>query len=237
MHNAGKRLFDAMKRLHGAVGRDWQRYLVNIGPNNIKAALQQHREAFLALPEVVGVDKQAHPQVRAVVNRFALCAAALRMAIAAGLLPWSAEDVDALIVACMQRWVTQRGNVNTAGELLRAADEVVANIRAALSDRFIAIHKPRRAWEPVTTADKIKQRSAARFDGYVKLPDRILVRPEAFKRLCNGGDPHEIAKHLQQRGMLLTDNDGKLSKLEPVIGKVERFYALSLTPLHAYTGE
>ena len=40
--------------------------------------------AFLALPEVVAVAAKAHPQVRAVVNRFALHAAALRMAIAAG---------------------------------------------------------------------------------------------------------------------------------------------------------
>ena len=102
IHIASKRLFDAMKRQHGAVGRDWQRHLVDIGPDKIKAELHEHRGAFLALPEVLAVAAKAHPQVRAVVNRFALLAAALRMAIAAGLLPWTVEEADAGIVACMR---------------------------------------------------------------------------------------------------------------------------------------
>ena len=75
----GRRLFDAMKRQHGAVGRDTQRNLVELGPDGIKANLDRHREAFLALPEVVAVIEKAHPQVRAVVNRFAVYASALRM--------------------------------------------------------------------------------------------------------------------------------------------------------------
>jgi hypothetical protein len=56
------------------------------------------------LPEVVAVIEKAHPQVRAVVNRFALYVAALRMAIEAGLLPWSVVQADSGIVACMSRW-------------------------------------------------------------------------------------------------------------------------------------
>ena len=123
IHTEGKRLFDAMKRQHGAVGRDWQRHLVDVGPDTIKAELNKHRATFLALPAVIAVAEKAHPQVRAVVNRFALHAAALRMAIAAGLLPWTVEDADTGIVACMERWVKQRGNIDTAGELVRAARE------------------------------------------------------------------------------------------------------------------
>jgi hypothetical protein len=230
IHIEGKRLFDVMKRQHGAVGRDWQRHLVVLGPDKIKTELQKHREAFLALPEVVAVTEKAHPQVRAVVNRFSLNAEALRMVIEASLLPWKIEEADAGIIAFMRRWVQQRGNLDEAGELVRAANEVVARIKAALPDRFIAIHKPKRAWEPVTEADKIKQKSAASFDGYVT-PERILIRPEAWNRMCNGL-AHEIAVHLKQRGMLLPDRDGKLSKSEQVIGKLDRFYVLTLTPLH-----
>ena len=48
---------------------------------------------------------------------------------------------------------------------------------------------------------------------------------------------HEIAVHLKQRGMLIPDRDGKLSKSEQVIGKLDRFYVLTLTPLHPYTEE
>ena len=101
-----------MKRQHGAVGLAWQRHLVGLGPDKIKVDLDRHRETFSALPEVVAVEEKAHPQVRAVVNCFALLAAALRMAIEAGLLPWTIESADAGIVACMSRWVAQRGNLD-----------------------------------------------------------------------------------------------------------------------------
>ena len=195
IHIESKRLFDAMKRQHGAVGRDWQRHLVDIGPDKIKAELHQHREAFLALPEVVAVAEKAHPQVRAVVNRFALHAAALRMAIAAGLLPWTVEEADMGIVACMGRWVAQRGNVDTAGEVVRAAREVERKLAAGLGDRFIHIHKSKTGnkWIPATEADEAKAETPEHFDGYVK-PDRILIRPEAWRRYCDGFDPAEIAR-------------------------------------------
>jgi len=222
----GKRLYDAMKRQHGAVGRDWQRHLVGLGPDGIKVELQKRRELFLTLPEVVAVAEKAHPQVRAVVNRFALTAAALRMAIEVSLLPWTIEEADAGIVACMRRWVQQRGNLDEAGELVRAADEVVARIKAALPDRFIAIHKPNRAWEPVTEVDEVRQKTPELFNGYVK-DDRILVRSEAWRRLCNGFDRGEIARQMHQQGVLIADDSGgKLSRLEKVMGKVERYYVL-----------
>jgi uncharacterized protein (DUF927 family) len=237
IHNASKRLFDAMKRHHGAVGRDWQRYLVGLGPDQIKAQLSQQRKAFLALAEVHAVDAKAHPQVRAVINRFALYAAALRMAIAAELLPWSIEEADAGIIACMQRWVTQRGNLDTAGEVVRAARRVEAELVAGLNDRFIHIHKTPRGWAPATEADLIKQKTPQLFDGYAR-PGGILVRPEAWRRYCNGFDPAEIARHFQRRNILIADDDGsKLSRSERVMGKAERFYNLKLPsqPQHRNT--
>ena len=231
IHIEGKRLFDAMKHHHGAVGRDWQRHLVNIGPDKIKAELHEHREAFLVLPEVLALAAKGHPQVRAVVNRFALHAAALRMAIAAGLLPWTIEEADAAIVTCMGRWVAQRGNVDTAGEIVRAAREVERKLAAGLGDQFIHICRSGNKWMPVSEADEFRQRTPELFDGYAK-PDRILIRPEAWRRYCNGVDPAELARHFRQRGALIADDNG-VSKAEQVIGKVERFYVLSratLTP-------
>jgi hypothetical protein len=170
--------------------------------------------------------------VRAVVNRFALYAGALRMAIAAGLLPWTIEEADAGIIACMQRWVTQRGNLDTAGEVVRAARQVERELVCGLVDRFIHIRRSGNKWMPVSEADEVRQRTPELFDGYVK-PDRILVRTEAWRRrYCNGFDPVEIARHFQQRGALIADDNG-VSKAEQVIGRVERFYVLSraaLTP-------
>jgi uncharacterized protein (DUF927 family) len=225
IHVASKPIFDAMKRLHGAVGRDWQRYLVELGPGKIKADLNRHREAFLALAEIVRIGERAHPQVRVVVNRFALCSAALRMAIDAGLLPWTVAEVDAGIVACMERWVGQRGNIDTAGELLRIADRVQAELFAGL-DRFVRIVKVGKGWAPATKADATKQKSK-QFDGYLK-SDCVMVLPEAWRRYANGAEPAVLAKHFRDRGLLIADADGKLSKPERIMGKVDRFYQLKL---------
>jgi hypothetical protein len=151
--------------------------------------------------------------VRAVVNRFALHAAALRMAIEATLLPWTVDEADAGIIACMRRWVQQRGNLDSAGELVRAACEVERELVAHLGDRFI----------------HIRQRTPELFDGYVK-PDRILIRPEAFRRYCNGSDTGEIARHLHRKGVLIADEDS-VSKSEQVIGRTQRFYVWSRASL------
>ena len=150
----------------------------------------------------------------------------------AGLLPWSAVNADAGIVACMQRWVAQRGNLDTAGEFVRAASQIELDLVARLNDRFICIRKTAKGWTPATEADAIKQQTPELFDGYAK-PDRILVRPEAWRRYANGVDPSEVARHFHERGILIADDNG-ISRTEQVIGTIGRFYVLSraaLTPL------
>jgi putative DNA primase/helicase len=231
IHDEGKRLFDAMKSQHGAVGRDWQRNLVVLGPDTIKAELQKHREAFLALPEVVAVKQKAHPRVRAVVNRFALHAAALRMAIAAALLPWTVKEADAGIVACMQRWVAQRGNLDTAGEVLRAVREVERKLAASLRDRFIRIARSTTGkLIPATEVDEAKAETSEHFDGFIK-SDHVLIRPEAWRRYCDGVEPAEVARYFLDRGVLVPGDNGSLSKSQQVIGGSGRFYVLRVTGL------
>jgi hypothetical protein len=221
--------YRATMQYHGAAGRDWQLWLVEHSIE-LRERIEQERQAFLALSQVQDVERRAQPHLRSIIRRFALYAASPRLAIDANILPWTVEEADAGLIAVLERWVKQRDNIDTVGELARAAREVVTTIKAALADRFIAIHKPKRAWEPVAEADKIKQENAANFDGYVK-PEHVLVRPEAFRRYCGGFDADEIAKRLQQQDMLIPDNEDKRSRAEQVIGKVERFVVLSLTRL------
>jgi hypothetical protein len=104
---------------------------------------------------------------------------------------------------------------------------------AGLSNRFIHIHLARKRWTPVTPADEIKQQTPELFDGYAK-PDRILIRPEAWWRYCNGVDPGEIAQHFKQLGALIAD-DNSVSRAEQVIGKIGRFYVLSRAVLTRLT--
>jgi uncharacterized protein (DUF927 family) len=232
IHIESKRLFAGMRRQHGAVGRDWQRHVVDLGPDKIKSELHWHREAFLALPEVLAVAAKAHPQVRAVVNRFGLCAAALRMAIAAGLLPWTVTEADAGVVACMDRWVAQRSNTDTAGEIVRAAREVERKLVASLRDRFIRIIKSETGNKlvPATEADAVKAKNLEYFDGFIK-SDRVLIRPEAWRRFCDEADPAKVARHFLDRGMLVPSVDGNLSKSSQALGGSERFYVLLMAAL------
>ncbi len=230
IHREGKRYFDAMKRQHGAVGLAWQHYLlVELGPNQIEAELDRHRRHFLALPEVGAIAERSHPQVRAVVNRFTLLAAALHMAIEANLLPRGVETADAGIIAAMARWVAQRGNTDTAGETVRAARQIEQDLLAGLNVRFIHIHLAGNRWTPMTPAEAIKQQTPDRFDGYVK-PDRVLVHPKAWRRYCNGVDATEVAQHFKRRGVLIAD-DNAGSKTEQVFGQSHRFYVLSRAAL------
>jgi hypothetical protein len=226
-----------IKQCHGAPGRDWQRWLVELGAVKIKERIDKERPVFLALPHVQDIERRAQPQLRSIIHRFALYAASLHMAIEANVLPWTFEETNAGLIACLERWVAQRGNIDTAGEIVRAARQTEADLVAGLDDRFIRIHKTPKGWAPATEADVIKQKTPESFDGYVK-PDRILVRPKAWRRYCNGFDPAEIARDFQQRNMLIADGNGsKLSKSERIMGRPDRFYNLKLPsqPQHSNT--
>ena len=232
IHIGGKRFYSATSRLHGAVGRAWLKYLVDLGPDEIKRRLHHHRDAWLALDEVDLIAHAAHSQVVSVINRFALIAATLRMTIEAGLLPWKPEDADAGILACMGRWAKQRGNLDTAGELLRGIRQLRAVITATLAERFIHLRKDKGCFVPATEADKIKLGTPDEFDGYVK-EDRILIHPEAWRRLCRGYDAGEVAEHLRREGALIPGDEtkGELARVETLFGRTGRFYVLRRSSL------
>jgi uncharacterized protein (DUF927 family) len=221
------RLYTTMiKHCHGAPGRDWQKWLVELGPAKIKALIEAEQEAFLALPQVKDINRRALSQMRSIIRRFGFYAASLRMAIASGILPWTVEEADAGLIACLERWVTTSGNFDPAVEQQRIMAEIERKIVGELADRFIDIRKVKGRLAPATAADAVKQKTPNAFDGYVK-GDHILIRPEAWNRRCAGHDPVEIARRLQQRGSLIADDKrGTLSKTEQVIGKSDRFYVL-----------
>jgi hypothetical protein len=218
-----------IKQCHGAPGRDWQKWLAELGAVRIKEWIDRGRLVFLALPQVQDIERRAQPQLRSIIRRFALYAVSLRMAIEANVLPWTFEEADAGLIACLERWVKQPGNLDDAGEIVRAARQVERELATNLNARFIHLRKQGKAWAPVTEADAVKQRTPELYDGYVK-PDRVLVRPEALRRYCNGSDPVEIVRIFQRRGALIASKNDP-SKIEQVPGRTDRFYVLSLTSL------
>lgn len=228
----GKQFYPLTSELHGAVGRAWLQHLVDLGGEKIGALVRQHREEWLKLPAVAAVRAKASVQVHSILNRFALVATGLRMAIEAKLLPWSIDETDRGIAACMTRCLTSRnGRLDLTGEVLGAIEQIRTILAADFHGRFIHLRiDDDGKLEYANAADATKRDTL----GYVK-DGRILIEPTAWRGvLCAGYDPVKTAKHLRTEGLLMADEaGGKLQNKEKVLrgaGDVrsDRFYVLDL---------
>jgi hypothetical protein len=221
-----------VKHCHGAPGRDWQMSLVELGAVKIKERIERERLVFLALPQVRDIERRAQPQLRSIIRRFALYAASLRMAIEANVLPWTFEEADAGLIACLERWVTQRSNTDAGTARSRFIADFMRRPAEDLPDRFIHIQRVKGRYVPATDSDMAKQQKPPEaYDGYLK-DDLVLIRPEAWVKRCAGANPMEIAKHLHTMGVLLaSENDSKFSKTAQAVGRSERFYVVRQTAL------
>jgi uncharacterized protein (DUF927 family) len=224
----GKQFYPLTTRLYGAVGRAWLQHLVNLGRDAIAAQVKCHRDEWLKIPAVAAVRAQSSVQVQSILNRFALVAAALRMGIEAKLLPWSIEDTDCGVAACMARCLkSRRGRLDLTGEVLGAVEQIRTILAADLHGRFIHQRVIDGSLDYANPADATKRDTL----GYVK-DGRILVEPTAYRNvLCKGYDPIKTAKHLKIEGLLIADDaGGKLQRQEKVKrgGDVvtARFYVL-----------
>jgi putative DNA primase/helicase len=233
----GKRFYPLTTQLYGAAGRKWLQHLVDLGPDEIQARLRRHREEWLAIPTIDAVRTSATGQVRSVINRFALVAAALRMAIEADLLPWSMDDSDLGIASCLVRWAASRkGRLNLAGEMVSAVEQIRGLLTANLQGRFIHLEiNGAGELEYANPSDETKRDTL----GFVK-HGRILVEPTAWRaELCAGFDPEKTARHLKDEGLLATDT-GKLQRQHKILrgGSVEkgRFYDLDMKILEDAAG-
>ena len=174
-------------------------------------------DAWLTLPAVAAVRAKASNQVQSILNRFALVAAALRMAIEGKLLPWSIDETDCGVVACMARCLKSRnGRLDLTGEVLGAIERIRAILAADLHGRFIHLRIGGDGkLDYANMADASKRDTL----GYVK-DGRILVEPTAWRGvLCAGHDPEKTAQHLKAEGLLIADETG--GKLQRQ-GKVKR---------------
>jgi hypothetical protein len=157
-----------------------------------------------------------------------LIAAALNIASATGVVPWSVLEINTAIIACMSRWLQQRGNIDTAGELLREIKRCWQMFAATVSDRFIHIDVNKgRLLAPASAADQRKMDIADQFDGYIK-GEHVLVRPEAWHRWWAGLDADAVKKYMREMGLLLADPSDPLS-LQKFKSKTPpaRFYVLA----------
>jgi putative DNA primase/helicase len=212
-----KRFYPLTLELHGAVGRVWLQYLVDLGAEEIAVLLQHHRNEWRQLPAVAAVRAKASTQVHSISNRFALVAAALRMGVEAKLLPWDIDNIDCGIAACMARCLTNRnGRLDLASEILGAVEQIRAILAANFHGRFIHLGiNSEGKLDYVSPADSNKRDTL----GYVK-DGRILVEPTAWRSvLCAGYDPTKTAQHLSTEKLLFPDEAGRMSRKKSAAGR------------------
>ncbi len=165
----------------------------------------------------------ADGQVKRAANRFGLAAAAGELAVEMGILPWRSGSALWACTVCFWDWVASRGGYGSA-----EAYAALAKVRD-----FIAQHGSSR-FEDWSEAQKERIHNRA---GYRRLQgDTIfyLVYPGVFKaELCNGGDQTAIARHLRERGHLISNGPNELSKGHklPREGITVRFYTIKASIL------
>jgi hypothetical protein len=104
-----------------------------------------------------------------VVDRFATVAAACRMAIEVGLLPWQSEDTDAGVEACLTRW---------------AENDKLDPVATAI----VQFMEKRAPWEG--TASQLLKDLSRLSNGVIKSPEslgRWLKKSENVQRLKAAG--------------------------------------------------
>jgi hypothetical protein len=160
----GKTYYALLGTLYGAVGNAWLQYLVDIGPEQIKATVNRYQEEFRARPKVRALCAMAAPYQRSVVDRLATVAAACRMGTEAGLL-WQNADTDADIEACITRWAEHE-----------KMDTVVAAIAHFMGER--------ESWQG--TASELKDQLHGAIDS-AEAVGRWLGKSENLRRLKQSG--------------------------------------------------
>jgi hypothetical protein len=205
-----------------------------------EAKLDLHRKAWLALPKI---DELNHrdPKDDSVVRRFALLAAALRMAIEAGLWPWSIEASDRGILAGVLRWANDKdSSVATLQEKAAKQKFREAILAARDASRLIVLNRQaggrggltfKPAPEHAVLYQDVDLKNPGTLSGFIKNDGentRILLYPDAFRRLAEGcGLDHvALADYLRRARLLEVKN-------EKVKGKPNQFYVLPRMFLHS----
>lgn len=209
-----KHLKEASNKYYGTA---IQKYLEQI-TNDLEAITTQIKQIQ---QEFKGkyIPENSSGQVARVASRFGLIAAAGELAIQFGILPMPKGDVTEAVAKCFKAWGNERGNTHDLEQ--KIAIEQVKNFLEKYGDsRFINISDFSSLIKPIDRAG-YRQKIEEAFHYY--------VLPEVYKNeVCRGLNYKQVSKYLIQRGLLISDNEGKSveSKRFPDVGKI-RVYHIS----------
>jgi putative DNA primase/helicase len=131
--------------------------------------------------------------------RFAVIAAAGKMATAWKALPWTAGEALHAAERLFEEWLKKRGSVGPL-EIERAISQLRATLERDGASRFTPWDDPDK-----TIINRL---------GFVQNDEtggaqRYYVLPEAWKEINRGHDAASVAKELAKRGAIRPDSEGK----------------------------
>ncbi|MCG0993882.1 DUF927 domain-containing protein [Acetobacter indonesiensis] len=167
-------------------------------------------------------------QVRSVVRRFGLVAAAGELATAYGVLPWAQGEATRAAKICFQSWLAERGGTDAA-EDREAIEQVRAFIEQHGESRFALLGGDNGDVENPHT----RTISRAGFRRLANTPEgnqwEYLILPVMWrKEVCKGIDPSRAAKVLLEAGYLLPGDGKNLTRPQRIPGEGRpRVYVVS----------
>ena len=202
-----------------------------VDPDGLREYLDELRNAFLAAHKPAGADGQ----VASVAQRFALLAAAGELATAWVVVPWPAGEATRAAAACFKRWLAARGGTE-AGEDIEAVRMVRGFINAHGTSRFELIRPEGSEHPEEKTINRAGWRRKVEGGEW-----EYLVTSDAWRsEICKGADPKRVAKVLARKGLLVTDDKGRLQHQTRIRGEGSapiRVYAVKGAILDAEAGE
>lgn len=149
-------------------------------------------------------------QVRSVVRRFGLVAAAGEVATAYGVLPWSRGEATRAAKVCFQAWLDERGGTQAA-EDREAIEQVRTFIEEHGDSRFALLGSPNGEGENAQTRTNYR----AGFRRFMEEGGtEYLFLPGAWKKeVCKGIDPKRAAQALRNAGYLRVGSEARMTQV------------------------
>ena len=169
------------------------------------------------------MQSEADGQVIRVAQRFALVAAAGRLGVEFGVLPWAPRDVDWAVKEMFHAWLAARGNQGPA-----EVNAVIGRLRELIARHGAS--RFQRLGDPILDGESRRDDRERVIDraGYVRSGEsEYLIFPEVWQReILRGDDTGIVHKALLKGGILHGDSEGKASSSVKIDGKPKRFYVV-----------
>jgi putative DNA primase/helicase len=214
------RLREAAKSHYGTAGRAFVKFLVES-----REDCTRYLKMFAAKFEVDHMPDNATGEVRRVIRRFAVVAAAGELATMLDVTGWEPGEAEEGVFECLKLWLAQRGTGAAQGH---DADQMIRQVR-----EFLQLHGGSRFRQlPNTSLDGTEYAGTIyRQAGYKRFRNSqstYYCFTEVFRsEICKGFDHKQVLAALKAGGHLVFDSD-RTDKLVQIPPRKERlhFYAV-----------